>query len=196
MAVDAGLSETASDLQKLVLDCHGIVHVVRTSDDRLFSSLWELYFLVRAAAVNGLPHIPVCIVVFRDDEDGFEAVCRLAQRHQFPPRGSADWSAEQDRRPALARDMELVSKVGLTTSHGFAVPRGGEYPQLTTLHHGPWNVIPMDPMDPSDGAQPRRTSRSSTRALRTEALMPFKWVALELERPAMSTYDVIVKRER
>ena len=42
----------------------------------------------------------------------------------------------------------------------------------------------------------RRGSKSSTRALFAEAIKPFQWIAMELERPAMSTYDVVVKRDR
>jgi GTPase Era involved in 16S rRNA processing len=62
-------------------DANAIVHVIRASDRRLWSSLWELYSIVKSFRC---PHLPVCVVVLRDDAT-WPRIAALAEREALPP---------------------------------------------------------------------------------------------------------------
>ena len=93
-----------------------LVFVLRPSDPRVWSALWELYFLVQHACKNGNPGIAVCVVVpvnecaecgacltwdstqpasLTEEQrtvSSFAAVARLAERECLPPGGTRRWS--------------------------------------------------------------------------------------------------------
>jgi hypothetical protein len=69
-------------------DSHALVHVIRASDRRVHSSLWELYSIVRSFRCA---YIPVCVVVVRDDSQTSPALARLATREALPPGASSHW---------------------------------------------------------------------------------------------------------
>lgn len=69
-------------------DSHALVHVIRASDRRAHSSLWELYSIVRSFRCA---YMPVCVVVVRDDPLTSPALARLATREALPPGSSSHW---------------------------------------------------------------------------------------------------------
>ena len=72
-------------------DSNALVHVIRASDRRVHSSLWELYSIVRSFRCA---YIPVCVVVVRDDPQASPALAKLATREALPPGASSHWPPE------------------------------------------------------------------------------------------------------
>ena len=212
-----------------VVCCSALVFVIRPTDPRLWSALWELYVIVKHAAQNGNPGVAVCVVVPINEcskEDGscctresghsssssgsssgasqassalgsgaesrttssYAAVAKMAERESLPPGGSTQrWSRE--RRWALGEEQDgaaaatvaddeavdrewlpgwekerqaMVGRPGhALTAHGMnAVHTPEESPQLATIHHGPWVVLPID-----------------MHARAGDAMLPFQWIA-------------------
>ena len=91
-------------------DCNALVFVLRPTDPRLWSALWELYVIVRHAAQNGNPGIAVCVVIPINEcadgscrtwecmqasttdaeraESSYTVIARMAQRECLPPGGT------------------------------------------------------------------------------------------------------------
>ena len=89
-------------------DSNALVHVIRASDQRAVSSLWELYSIVRSFRCA---HMPVCVVIVSDDPHASTALTRLAAREALPPGASAHWPPDCrfEDTPSRARlDAELL----------------------------------------------------------------------------------------
>jgi len=69
-------------------DGSALLHVIRASDRRLWSSLWELYSIVKSFRS---PSMAVCVVVLRDDAAMWPALETLASREALPPGGTRVW---------------------------------------------------------------------------------------------------------
>lgn len=192
---------TPAELKSMVLVADAVLHVVRASDARLYSSLWELYLVIRLVP----PHVPVVVVVLNDDEESLAAACALAQRSELPPRNNLAWATERGRREAVERDWSIVEGNGATNVHGFPVMTGsstprGEYPVLSLLHHGSYIVLPVAvPPSGADAAVLNSSEAAGSRAAREaagDARKPMRLLKEALTRPAEGVYDVVVKRER
>lgn len=112
-----------------ICDCNALVFVLRPTDPRLWSALWELYVIVRHAAQNGNPGIAVCVVIpINECADGscrtwecmqasttdaeqavssYTVIARMAQRECLPPGGTRRWS--QARRWCACDDGAAAS---------------------------------------------------------------------------------------
>jgi len=77
-----------------------VIFVLRASDTRLWSALWELYSIVRE---RDNAFIPVCVVVLMDKaSNGTERWSRMAEmaaRECLPPGQTARWSPERSSSP-------------------------------------------------------------------------------------------------
>ena len=94
----------SGDLQgTYVAGSSGLIFVLRDDDKRIWSALWELYWLVqRAVSASGnAEKLCVCVVVLVDpapsDAGGtgtstFAQLAKLAQRECLPPGGTECWS--------------------------------------------------------------------------------------------------------
>ncbi len=69
-------------------DSNALVHVIRASDQRAVSSLWELYSIVKSFRCA---HMPVCVVIVSDHPHASAALTSLAAREALPPGASAHW---------------------------------------------------------------------------------------------------------
>lgn len=84
----------------------GLVFVLRPTDPRVWSALWELYYIVQHAVAENSADLAVCVVVpvhegaadghFRlwggDAGVSLATLARLAERSCLPPGGTARWS--------------------------------------------------------------------------------------------------------
>jgi len=168
----------------------GLVFVLRPTDPRVWSALWELYYIVQHAVAESAADLAVCVVVpvHECGTDGLFRTCggndgvslakftQLAERSCLPPGGTERWSHARSWLPDAAREEESVDsqwlsaweedrlhvlETGLTGSHGIrARPEPLISPPLAIMHSGPWVVLPTD------------TNRNVA-----DAMLPFRWLA-------------------
>lgn len=110
-----------------------VLHMIKASDQRLCSSLWELYTLAKSQ-----PESPVIVVVVKDVAAGWETVVARAERSALPP----CWSEEQVV-PPWADDFASVTAKKRTSSHGCQVDH--DDCALDTLHKSSWRVLVIEP---------------------------------------------------
>ena len=194
-----GAGRGAGAIQEAAIECDALLHCIRASDARLYSSLMELYLLVRSMDAA----VPVIVVVLDDDDQGdeygdigqsFSAACSLSVRSMLPPQRSSEWVAERYRRKYVDTDWQHVAKEAKTKSHGFVVkpPSRGEFPSLASLHHGPWMVLALPYLKKAKGTPEGQPDE----ALRAQAMQPFRWIADALrKRPPNKAYNVVVTRD-
>ena len=85
----------------MMRSCTALVFVVRASDDRVYSAMWELYEIARAADAR----TPVCVVVLTESATRppsearagasagrWSLIAQLAARESLPPGGTANWA--------------------------------------------------------------------------------------------------------
>jgi len=162
-------------------DVEAIIYVIRVSDNRLVSALWELYILVKRAANNN-PDIPVCILLVIDDHTSIETfgnnkymkIKHLCEREALPPTRSKWESPNFNEYNDIIWDKDRlwVETNDRTSSHGMRIP--DELPELSNIHKGKWIVMPLI-------ATPELPISSE------DALLPFEWVKdrlLELNPPS------------
>jgi hypothetical protein len=106
--------------------CQALVFVVRATDSRLWSALWELH---AAVCARGSPMLPVCVAIITDsalalgrsggaaDDERWPSVAQMAARECLPPGGTARWS------PAR---RNVTSKTGADPDAAEALPPQGE----------------------------------------------------------------------
>ena len=124
--------------QHYATDCAGLVFVLRPTDPRIWSVLWELYHLVRHLRRDGAAsgsQLAVCVVIPIHDCDSSDGTCRvgrdgaesvrwptlarLAERESLPPGGTERWSTARRWGPscepaaAVAGGPEHVDAVWL-----------------------------------------------------------------------------------
>lgn len=189
-----------------VCDLAGLVFVIRPTDPRMWSALWELYLLVKYAAQNGNPGIAVCVVVPVNEcskEDGsvetwqclqpptvsdaertvssYAAVTRLAERDCLPPGGTRRWS--EARRWRVCDDGDgaaTADEVDGEWLPGWEADRQ-EVTDISarTASHG------MEVLHESSASPPLHTVHQGPwlvlpidmHARATDAMLPFQWVA-------------------
>lgn len=87
------------------------MYVSIASDRRLWSSLWELYSIVKSFRS---PFMPVCVVVLCDDDTMWPALATLASRQALPPGGTRAWPPER----RWADCTSLAAATGLPQDQG------------------------------------------------------------------------------
>lgn len=168
----------------------GLVFVLRPTDPRVWSALWELYYIVQHAVAESAADLAVCVVVpinecgtdglFRtwDGDAGISLATftQLAERSCLPPGGTGRWSHARSWLPkegaeestvdsqwlaAWEEDRLAVIETGLTRSHGMHIQQDPLIsPPLASVHSGPWVVLPID------------AERNVV-----DAMLPFRWIA-------------------
>jgi len=155
---------------KYMEETEAIIYVIRVSDNRLASALWELYILTKRA-VNNNPNIPVCVVLIIDDPVSIEAIGnnkymkikQLCEREALPPTRSK-WESTDFNKcndTIWDKDRLWIESNVRTSSHGMRIP--DELPELSTIHKGEWIVMPLI-------ATPELPLSTE------DALLPFEWV--------------------
>lgn len=158
----------------------GLIFVINTSDNRLWSSLWELHACVCA---SGNANWSVCVVVAvtSKEDEHLQRIAQMADRRRLPPGTPATHTAIDDASwlPEWELDRQEVLRAGLTQSHGMDIQReyclrsGGQPLQktdfasstpLASWHTGPWTVLPL------------------VHGRAEDAQKPFQWLAQHLPR--------------
>lgn len=136
---------------KHMTDANALLYVVRGSDMRFVSALWELYLLVR---LN--PDVHVSVMLCTDtstDPDTARLMTRLLQPDALPPTRDT-WARildvydnhNQGNYDLWSADREWTERKRRTASHGMVLPATADdaLPLLLT-HHGSWIVTRSPP---------------------------------------------------
>jgi len=149
----------------------GLVYVIRESDHRLVSSLWELYILLKQLPVESR-NIPVCIIIFKDDnrednDDRYNKIAGLSVKEALPPKKekwfSKDYQIHVDK--LWTEDLFWVEEYKRTASHGMYIPP--DSPELSEFHRGSWTIMSIN----FDKSYEKH-----------DAMLPFEWIYEELKK--------------
>ena len=187
--------------RQYVEKCNGLIFTLRPTDDRLWSALWELYWIVQQAIAQdpaAAAGLAVCIVVPMNECDSdyglFRPRCessstegedaafhlptltRMAERESLPPGGTHRWS----RARRWSGGEALESEEGLVDSQwlpAWEADRAFVTDKGRTQSHG----MPVQHESSPPLAQlhtgPWVVLPVDMHARAADAMLPFKWIA-------------------
>ena len=182
-------------------DSIGLVFVIRPRDTRLWSALWELYWIVQQAVAQdptASAGLAVCVVVpineshrdlFRpwdrlgaEKTEGEDAtfslptLTRMADRESLPPGGTGRWSRARRWSDVEGPDGEIVDSRWLSAweaGRAQVLESGRTESHGVPVQHDPAASPPLSQLHTG----PWTVLPIDMHARAADAMLPFKWIA-------------------
>jgi len=134
-----------------------LIYIIKESDPRLASSLWELYILLKQLPVDNKT-IPVCVVILKDNnikdgkkdsgDDIYNKIAGLSVKEALPPKREKWFSKEYHNYvdKLWEQDLLWIETHNRTSSHGMQLPIESDSPELSEIHRGSWTIMVMNSM--------------------------------------------------